>query len=235
MTSPVTGFPDYSRLNEQAGRQLATISDTWHNNAKTSAIDTTGYGFVDIAWNTLGDTATGIIFVTWFTDEALSNQVLVNQLMPVFSSLGVKQFPVVARWLKVQAFYETGPTTDTVFVSVFGSNAPSPLVHDDFDVIPPCRITVSIPAAGQQIATMGTTYNGPAVWSVINNTSTNWEAFLEHYDWNTGTWQEIVKLYGARDGNSGVASVMLPPCPCRIVVNNLDGANAHFVFSNLVI
>lgn len=235
MPATVTGFPDYARLSNQAGQQLATINDTWHNNVATPAIDTTGFGYVDILWNTVGDTATGIVFITWFTDQALTQQVLVNQFMPVFSSFGVRQFPVIARWLKVQAFYETGPTTDTVLVSVFGSNAFYATARDDSDVIPPCRITQSIAASGEAVSTMGTTYNGPAVWTVVSNTTTNWKAFLEHYDWNTGTWQQLYTLYGARDGNSGIANVILPPCPVRMRVDNLDSTAAHFVFANIVI
>ena len=229
-----TGFPDYERLQLAASAELAVINSDWGLSPATSWLDTAGFGYIDIAWNTLGDTALGLITLIWATDPNGSNQIMNNELMPVASSTGAMQFPVIARWVQVTASLESGPGTDSVIVEVFGSTVLTNRLQSQFGPYGLCTTSNSISAGTNAQTVFNTTYQGLAVFTVHDATSAKWRCNIEFWDWLAGSWRVLCSMWGAQLGNAGIATVAIPPFQCRVNVYNLDTV-AETIYVNVVV
>lgn len=231
MGVPLQGYPDYQRVSAQSGDVIwsttSNISPSW----TSGVLDAHGYSYINISVNAIGTTGYQWIQIAWDLYGDGSVELSTYAFTPTPGGEQTLQVPVVSRYFTVNGNYITGTKTDATSVFVFGCNAIANPGINSQPGAPVINFSKPIAASTTDTIFGTTTIQGGATVSFVDTGGSSYELFIDFFNFATGGWQDMLIYFGSQMGQSFSQHVGIPPAPLRVRTVNLDTASHSFTLA----
>lgn len=216
------GYPDYSRISEQAGRQLGSFFGTKGSDPTTGVMDCIGYAYLTIEIGDNGNVHNFQVIVTWYSDHAGTNIVNTSSIGHMPGSVLSYQIPAVSRYARVTISHLVFGDTENVGGIAFGSNVQVSGAIVGPQAQPFIYAQGTFGAATNNFFVANYTYWGPATLTWYTDAGNKCVVQLEYFSYITAGWNVIAKAHLGSATTEGYTRVSLPPAPVRLGLYNVD-------------
>lgn len=228
-----TGYPDWGRAAKSAGQEKAYIGQVISGSVATGALYMGDYASVAVACNNLSNSNHYFVQLLWYREQSLTNEIITQSFVTTPSGQSGLIFPVVSEWLKVEVTNIEATADDTFYAYVYSTDSQQLFTRTEQPGTPFLTIAESIAASGSAVVSATTTYSGPAMMTVENNTTNEYRIRLEYFDQSSAGWLTFLYLYGVSYAKSQNFSIYLPPSHIRATLYN-DYTSSEFYNLNIV-
>lgn len=221
-------YPDFSRVQSEAGQQLGSFLGQKQNDPTTGVMDCIGYAYLTIEIGDKLNVHNFTVVVTWYSDRGGTNILNTSTIGHVPGSVISYQIPAVSRYARVTASHVVFGDTEMVGCIVNGSNVVVPNTIVGPQIEPFIRNSATVNAASSQFINALFTTWGPATFSWFTDEGTSCVIQVEYFTYITATFVPLHKVHLPAGVSEGSLRISLPPNPTRVGLYNNAGVAKTF-------
>lgn len=225
-----TGFPDFGRYTPVSGNTL--ISESVSNGGYTSSVFSSAF-YNTLVVSTATSSAANFYELNflWYADSLGVTQIASSKyvLSPLNDNTWV--VPVRSGWCQVTMTLLSGTTTESFWLSVFGSQNGFQNIGSEQAGKSLLQWNRNVGASGNSTVGPGPLAIGPATLSIWHAANNSWLASLYYFDPGTAAYVQFIAITGSTYGQGLITRISLPPSPVYVSITNQDTSTRAFTGS----
>lgn len=225
-----TGYPDYARLSQAGGSELATITGAVTSGQVIFEGYVGSWPYIYLANSTFTPTDNVLITITYYSDstyttQASSQGITRSQLMQTITVRAV-----LGPWAKITVTTASGNAVTFSQITIYGSYARStgPDLHSGNEVA--FQTSASIGAGTTSTFNIAVTPKGSAVFMLYSPAGL-WAAQFYYYSWAAAAVIEIMQLDNSIAAHGGIWTIPVIDAPYSVHITNRATAAQSIIAS----
>ena len=221
------GYPDYARVELEAGYLLAGANAAFLAPTQLFAGYLGSWPFINFFWNAAGGAAHHQVIVSYYRDGTFSSLIAEQIAVRDSNCTGLRQFATLSPWVVISVVPDISTDHTVVQYAFYGTvAAASPSKLGSLDTVF-FEFSSSVAASTMVDVSVVKIYPGPVIFTWFTS-ATSFEFFIQRWDYGTATWKNIMDLNSDGAARSDLIEVALPDAPVQVVISNVNVSAQQF-------